>query len=807
MSAEQGTLLLLSIIAALLIGACTRSVLKHSRLPYTVGLLIIGLAIGLWERQQAPSETLSEALNLLAYLDPHLILFAFLPILIFESVMSLEVHLFRRLFSQIAILAVVGVLISAALTALLIMFVLPLQWSWIVALLFGTLISATDPVAVVALLKEICSRKRLETLIEGESLLNDGTAIVLFSLFLGYLSAAGGELTFASAVTNFVWVVCMGVVAGGVIGSLALLWIGRIYNDAAVEITISIGTAYLVFFVAEHLLHASGVVALVTAASLFAGAGRTYISAEVAGFMHRFWEVMAYIANTLIFLLVGLLIAKRIDISSSQMWITLLLLYLGILVIRAITVGLLYPWLARVGAGFNFSKAAVLTWGGLRGAVSLALALTLVQGSVLSNDLADQVLFLCAGVVVLTLLVNATTMSAVLKALHLDQLPAAKQATLDKAKGQIQQDLSQYIAQLEQDEFLRRANWHDINQQLLKPSSKPSSTSSESELQQAFERRLLEVERKHYWHQYHQGVTDRDSTQILIESVEKALDGSPALYPREHVGELWHIPAVLQGSRRIPWFNRLLLHLFYRRLTLGYEVTCGFIRAQQAMLQHVEQLAPSDQEQQHANQAIQQNIDEAYQRTELIRQVVPELIQTLETNAAQSLILRRQRSSVQQLLDQALLDKPEAEKMINEIEQQLAQQKSQLPNFSKPPVPAIFSHHQWSSQFSEQQLEQLSMIAEHRVYQKGDVLLPNSQGSADIVFILRGDALLVNTAAQNEQQPLSAGAVVGHQPLAAEAKVVAQQLVDCLVFPEQRLNRLVPERGEFAARLEQIYQP
>ena len=123
---------------------------------------------------------------LLADIEPHLILLLFLPTLIFESAFGLETHLFKRMFSQIAILAVPGLLVTTTLTAALVYYLFPWSWSWAVCFLFGALISATDPVAVVALLKEVSSRKRLETLIEGESLLNDGTAIVLFTLSTAY---------------------------------------------------------------------------------------------------------------------------------------------------------------------------------------------------------------------------------------------------------------------------------------------------------------------------------------------------------------------------------------------------------------------------------------------------------------------------------------------------------------------------------------------------------------------------------------------------------------------------------------------
>ena len=187
---ETGLLVLVFVILALIIGAGIRHALKGTQIPYTVALLIIGLGIGLVHRTPVVydySVTLGETLDLVAEISPHLILFVFLPTLIFESAFAMEVHLFRRMFLQIAILAVPGLMLSTSLTAGLAKWAFPWEWGWALCFMFGALISATDPVAVVALLKEVSSRKRLETLIEGESLLNDGTAIVFFSLFYGWV--------------------------------------------------------------------------------------------------------------------------------------------------------------------------------------------------------------------------------------------------------------------------------------------------------------------------------------------------------------------------------------------------------------------------------------------------------------------------------------------------------------------------------------------------------------------------------------------------------------------------------------------
>ena len=289
---QTGFFILLFVVLSLFTGAALRYALKNIALPYTIALLLLGLGLGLAERGgMIPGEVelLGHTLQLVTSMDPHLIMFLFLPTLIFESAFAMEVHLFRRTFLQIAILAVPGLVVSTLLTAALAKFLFPWDWSWTAALLFGSLISATDPVAVVALLKELSSRKRLETILEGESLLNDGTAIVLFTLFYHLMTGdSQQEISWSLLPTigwQFIWGVSMGLLVGLSFGTLAIVFLGKIYKDAMVEITLSITVAYLAFLTAESVLHVSGVVAVVTLALLLAGVGRTRISPEIAGFL------------------------------------------------------------------------------------------------------------------------------------------------------------------------------------------------------------------------------------------------------------------------------------------------------------------------------------------------------------------------------------------------------------------------------------------------------------------------------------------------------------------------------------------
>ncbi|SDJ28180.1 NhaP-type Na+/H+ or K+/H+ antiporter [Ferrimonas sediminum] len=785
---EPALLILVFIILALLIGAAVRHALKQRGLPYTVALLVVGLAIGLAHRGEllitwAP--VLDEAFELVAEITPHIILYVFLPTLIFESAFSMEAHLFRRMFLQIAILAIPGLMVAAALTALLVKWAFPWEWSWAVCLLFGTLISATDPVAVVALLKEVSSRKRLETLIEGESLLNDGTAIVLFSLFYA-LATLGGQDSGPSAhvVLEFGQVVLGGLAVGILVGGLAIWWIGRVFNDPIIEITLSVVAAYLVYFVAERL-HVSGVVALVSLALMFAGSGRTRISPEVTGFLHHFWEMMAHIANTVIFLVVGILIATRVPLDQPALWQALVLLYLSLIVIRAITIGLFLPLLQKVGTPLSREKALVLLWGGLRGAVSLALALTIAADGLLDRQLADQILFLCAGIVVLTIVVNGGTMGRLLGWLKLDRLPEAKQATVDRVVTEVTRELNEMLPGMMTHEFLSGSDWKAVRRQVRLEDQLAETSNTElpaQELEVAFRRRLLETERRSYWLQFEQGTLGRTATEQLVHVVERALDGPPAIGPRDGLSTVWRTPPWLDWLRSIAGVRRLVNALLYRRLALGYDLARGFIQAQEELRSHIDPLAPSPTSACEVHRQVDLNCTLAADYITQVRDCHPELIQALETQAASRLLLNRERAVVQQQLRLAVLDQPEAARLLYDVEQRMvALQRSPLARH-----PAKIEQWQrlmpWARECSETTRAKLVDALEPELCNPGDHLVSQGEPLSALGVLIEGSLQVAYTGEERPRhrqlgpgEPFAALALLsGHAPASYQASTLCR---------------------------------
>lgn len=758
MHLDSSVLIVIFVILSLLFGALIKSASKILSSPYSVILLLAGLSLGLYGRTdhiQANLPGLKSALTNLAQVDPHLILLLFLPTLIFESAFSMDPHLFKRMLKQIIVLAVPGLMISTALTAVFTFYLFPWQWSWTVCFLFGALISATDPVAVVSLLKEISSRKRLETLIEGESLLNDGTAIVFFSLFYGLLTL-GSEANLDIIVISgsFLSVVLLGLFTGLAVGIVFLFWIGRLFNQPLIEITLTISAAYIAYFIAENVFHVSGVVAVVSLGLLVASVGRTRISPEVTVFLHHFWQMMAHVANTLIFILVGIIIASRIRLDNWEWWATLAVLYIGIQIIRAITVFTFMPILKQ--AGINTEKAIVITWGGLRGAVSLALALIIAQDTFLPKELGDQILFLTAGIVVLTIVINASTMTLLLRYFGLDKLSEAKQASLIKAQQSIKQQLANDLVLLQQDEFLQRADWKSLTKPLNE--LQPVSAMQEADFLVAFRRRLLETERQFYWSQFSQGSLTGQATKQLVTAVEFALDGKAEISPRKTLFEYWKTPNYIRWFYHIPFLNQIVVDFSFERLALSYDTARGFIQGQEEIQKHLPSLSSSEQDRQLVEQEIEENKKQTRLYIQKIRENFPELSYSLETYAAHRLLLHLERVYLNDLINKGVFDESEAKKLTKEIEYKLIHLTQPPHNVSPKEISKQLSSMPWAKGIKEKSLFLLGHLAIRQIYNSDELICRQNRNATAIALVLHGKVVLMSST---HEEIVETGAIIG----------------------------------------------
>jgi len=380
------------VIELLLVVSLVAIAVRRLRVPYTVALVIAGLLI---TAQQPVEITVA----------PGLILALLVPPLVFEAAFHINLRHLQRSLPTILLLAVPGVILTMLIVGGIVNIATPLALP--MALLFGALISATDPVAVVALFRALGAPRRLALLMEGESLFNDGTAIVLFNVVLGIVLT--GQFSLFDGISDFIR-----VVAGGLMVGIGLGWIvSRVISaidDYLIEITLTTVVAFGSYLLAERL-HFSGVLAVVAAGLVNGNLGPRGMSPTTRIVLFNFWEYVAFLANSMVFLLIGL----QINIPTLiTYWQPVLWAILAVLFSRAIVIyGL--GWVNnRVFEPIPRKWLHVMNWGGLRGAIALALALSLPATVGPDRNLVRVMAF---GVVLFTLLIQSTTMGALLRKL------------------------------------------------------------------------------------------------------------------------------------------------------------------------------------------------------------------------------------------------------------------------------------------------------------------------------------------------------------------------------------------------------
>ena len=374
-----------AVVLLLIIAAAVAIVARRIGVPYTIGLTLVGLAVGVG----AHVESLR--------LSSDLVFYVFLPVLLFEAGFHLDAAHLRDQWRRILALAVPGVLVAFALTAVGVHYLGGMAWS--LALLFGALIAATDPVSVVSLFRRLGVSQRLTTLVDAESLFNDGAAAVLFAVVLAVV-VDGHEFTAAWAAGKFLWMAAGGLVAGLVVG-YAASFVHRHLDDHIIEITLSTIVAYGSFLLGQAL-GMSGVVACVTAAIVLGNLGRRRTMSPVTRVtMDTVWEYAAFVANSLIFLLIGL--SMHLSLIGAHVGLVLIA-FVVVVAARAVVVyG--YGLISRPFGGLPFRWQHVLVWGGLRGTIALALVLS-VPAAFAGRQTLEVVTF---GVVLLSLVGQGLT--------------------------------------------------------------------------------------------------------------------------------------------------------------------------------------------------------------------------------------------------------------------------------------------------------------------------------------------------------------------------------------------------------------
>jgi monovalent cation:H+ antiporter, CPA1 family len=393
---------------------------KKTQLPFAVMLLLTG-AIFYTFKEKLPFLELLEISN-----KPEILFFIFLPPLLFESAFNIDFRRLKKDLGLITALAVLGILLSSFVVGILSSYFLNIPIA--VALLFGAIISSTDPIAVISIFKELGVPKRLIQLVDGESMLNDGTSLILSKLIVSFLLAGFSSSSifgaFTQGVQEFFYVTIVSLTLGIVTGFGITKLISKIHNDFLIEISITIAVTYLIFILTEEV-GGSAIISTVIYAMILGNYGKSYFSHQVKHLLSEIWEYLSFISNSLIFLLVGISFGVGFLLNA---WDQILISYLIVTLARAISVyGII--WLQNLFLKEDkipMSWTHVIWWGGMRGALPIAVAAFLVsQNTELLPELASYeeiIVTNIIGVVFISLILNGLTIRPLIGFLKINKM-------------------------------------------------------------------------------------------------------------------------------------------------------------------------------------------------------------------------------------------------------------------------------------------------------------------------------------------------------------------------------------------------
>lgn len=525
-----------SLVGLLIQGLAPRRLLKA--VPQPVVLLVVYIVIGVVLRIVDP-QGVENGLD--AAIDPEAIQALFLPILMFSELFRLNARAFFVVLNQLLLLIGPGVVLGAFLTALFPWQIMPSRprFSFQLAMSFGAMLSTTDPIAIIITINELAAPRRVAAVVGGESLLNDGTSIVLVTLFLDL--QRGGQVDTGEVVYFIFNQLVFSVLFGIGMGAFSVAVIRIVRNDANTLTSLMVIMPFFTFILSAYYLESSGVLSIIPLGIILNVYGRSMIYEHVAR-IEQLFDQLNFIATGWLYGVSGLVVGTILASSSikAEDWASLFCLYVWINLVRILVIFLFLPALQRLGYGFNPRESFVLAWGGLRGAVGLTLAMSIERSPGVSSRDGSLVAFFMAGSILL-MLINGISTPYVLKYLRLDSKPNDKliHAIQTKMSGECLTALLRAGCESEQAHVLAFGCTEDEYQGVSPPASDPSHTDEASTAQhqhtgkrvqlnvlQEQRRHVVSAQRRIYGSLLSRNLLTREGWYILDRAADQQLENN-----------------------------------------------------------------------------------------------------------------------------------------------------------------------------------------------------------------------------------------------------------------------------------------
>ena len=808
--------LVTGIVLLMLIAAVTTLISKRlDKIPLTILLVFVGIAI-------ANASEHIPVLSVLVdfHLTPELVLFVFIPTLIFESAFNLDARQVSRNIWPILTLAIPGLLLSTLIIAVI--FSSLTEFGFMVALLLGAILSATDPVAVISIFKQLGVPDRLTVLVEGESLFNDATSLVLATLLIGILVSGNfsADVVISGAI-NFVVVFLGGVLVGWLLAMIVGYTLGSIESDADIEITLTTILAYFAFIIAEHGFHVSGIMAVVAAGLVIGSWGKSKISPSTSEFMEHFWEYLAFLANALIFVMVGM----QIDLVALWASIDLIIVVVvAMLISRAVVVFSFAPLLSKLpGADpIDMPYRQVMYWGGLRGAIALAIVLSLPP-----FDYKDTLIAVVMGAVLFTLVVQGLSIEKLVKFLGLNALTASDSlAKLEGEKHAREEGLhrlnslvsgglfSQRIADNIQERCERNLADLDLEISKLTGTMKPEDKSSNLAM------RCLAREKARVYELFSKGLINEWAFRELDHTIAVQLDDvrhnqlMPTANIKVSIGKAIDL-LLIRMLEFAPGLSRIAERLRTSRIIRDYDVAWGRFRSANSVLHGFDEIVGETDSGEQVIAQIRNLYEEIMTITkrqiEEVAEQYPEFVESMQEQLGQRLLLVAEHESVEHAAELGMINKGIAGKILKDQEERLRQLKQD--NISAAFEIEVSELLRKVPLFKdmESEFDTIASYLRPRTVPQGTAIIKQGQAGDSMFLIARGIANVLiedSSGVVNQVATLYAGDFFGEAALLHRAPRNATSVAatPCSLYElkQEDLNKLMAAYPKIRQSVEEV---
>lgn len=764
--------IILFISISILLSLIVHEIKKLIKLPVSPMLLLAGVLL---RTAGSYIGDLKTSVELVDSIQHTTVLFIFMPVLIFETCFATDWYTFKREIWQILPLATTAVLLSAYLTAEMFIYILGYDLTLAEAMLIGTMLSATDHVAVVAQLKEIKASQKFELLIQGETLLNEGTVMVLIFVFLSEADNDGSSTE--SAIGLFCRLSLGGIALGLVFAVALCFWLSKVENDSVQETTLTIVTAYLLFYISEATsLHVSGAYAIVAYGLFMSAWGKTVISPSVEHDVHSFWNILASNVESLVFviggMLLGMLMMTDTQLSRNDIG-KMFACFLMMHVIRAIVIIVHFPVLKYFGYGLTFREACVLILAGLKGAIAITLALLVYRSDEIDKDVRNLALFMTISISTLSIFFDSLAIRYSVKYLGLEKLTTIQENMMVVVTNSLIEETTHKLQSIRIRDDMKLADWEDVikiagAKNLLakvfkttnkgrkiieqEPDSpipylldkfKSSIELSSIEIVNEIRSRYLSSLKGIYWHLFEKSQCRGKTALALIETANRALDEYTQpmkdwRFTERNLLPKFMVNLYVKGAS-MPIVGFYFRKKLYECMSGAYDIASTFIHGHHEAEELIDYMGIDDVDKgifEEVMHEVHENIHQAEKFIKIsITDNYPEVLRYIQTKKAFSTLVNSQRKLIYTIFKQGVIGEIEHDYLLDSINQE--SHCLSIDKYTRLPTLKELLYNNFP-EASEDQLEILLSNCQEVTYEPGQIIYNLGEISLGAYIIIKG---------------------------------------------------------------------